>query len=378
MSFLFASRSNRDKSLTLKIYLKTGFSGLFLTLVDNMSLHGNWVALSTVDIQWKQFIRENNGPPVDDPKEQRKRTRETLNGSEARDFYLNVISSPSDDKIANKPQLNLGKWHLNDKKSNDESKKQQSRHNTVIQEPTTSLICKFLTAAQNNNVESLTEMYRKCPNILNSVDSFGWTALMCASQSCAKDSMKCLLNWKADIHFKDRTNRTAVSVARSQDIVNLITEYSDDQPVTENDIQGHFEDIHCSFCNVNFKSNMLKQHETSTLHIFHSGGRKHRTYYGIPKNNKGYQLLLRTGWNQEKGLGPDGKGSKFPIKTVLKTDRHGIGASKDIAKVTHFHAKDLSSVSHRKERQRTLNKWQRNKQCSKEKNRERNIRNELA
>lgn len=341
-------------------------------------MHRNWVALSTVDIQWKQFIRENNSPSDNETKEHRKFTSETLNGSEAKDFYLNVISSPLDDKIAKKSQLHLGKRHLNIEKGNDESEKQQSGHNPVIQEPTTSLICKFLTAAQNNNVDSLTEIYTKCPNILNSVDSFGWTALMCASQSGAKDSVKCLLDWKADVGFKDQTNRTAISVAKSQSIVNLIMEYSDDQPETENDIQKHFEDIHCSSCNVNFKSNMLKQHDASTLHIFHGGKRKHRTYYGIPENNRGYQLLLRTGWNQEKGLGPDGSGTKFPIKTVLKTDRHGIGASKDIAKVTHFHAKDLSSVSHRKERQRTLNKWQRNKQCSKEKNWERNIRNELA
>ena len=45
------------------------------------------------------------------------------------------------------------------------------------------------------------------------------------------------------------------------------------------------------------------------------------------------------------GLGPEGTGRKFPIKTVLKQDRQGVGCkSKKKAKITHFSAHDTRAV----------------------------------
>jgi len=49
------------------------------------------------------------------------------------------------------------------------------------------------------------------------------------------------------------------------------------------------------------------------------------------------------------GLGPEGIGRKFPIKTILKRDRQGLGKKgNEQARVTHFGPNDRSAVKRRK------------------------------
>ncbi|KAI8646959.1 hypothetical protein BD408DRAFT_409504 [Parasitella parasitica] len=42
-------------------------------------------------------------------------------------------------------------------------------------------------------------------------------------------------------------------------------------------------------------------------------------------SNVGFKMLRSQGWQYEQGLGPDNKGRRHPIATVLKQDRLGIG-----------------------------------------------------
>jgi len=57
-------------------------------------------------------------------------------------------------------------------------------------------------------------------------------------------------------------------------------------------------------------------------------------------------MLQGGGWDETSGLGPTGKGQKYPVKTVLKRDRCGLGctASSSKARVTHFAANDNDAV----------------------------------
>lgn len=49
------------------------------------------------------------------------------------------------------------------------------------------------------------------------------------------------------------------------------------------------------------------------------------------------------------GLGPDGVGRKYPVKTVLKRDRLGLGSKgSQQARVTHFGPNDPSAVKKKK------------------------------
>ncbi|GLE08114.1 hypothetical protein PINS_up019076 [Pythium insidiosum] len=56
----------------------------------------------------------------------------------------------------------------------------------------------------------------------------------------------------------------------------------------------------------------------------------------LPESNRGYQLLLNMGWQQDSGLGRRNDGRMEPIATVLKTDRAGLGMPGPAPRVTHF------------------------------------------
>jgi hypothetical protein len=96
-------------------------------------------------------------------------------------------------------------------------------------------------------------------------------------------------------------------------------------------------------------------------------------------------MMLNSGWDRKRGLGPTGSGKLFPVKTVLKRDRTGLGHEHDkppVSCVTHFEANDASSVadvaSKRHERQSTFEKRKKSKNLSKAKIKEVNFRREFS
>ena len=56
-------------------------------------------------------------------------------------------------------------------------------------------------------------------------------------------------------------------------------------------------------------------------------------------------MMVDQGWDRDRGLGHEGReGKKFPVKTVLKRDRLGLGHGETgKAKVTHFGPGDTRS-----------------------------------
>ena len=100
-------------------------------------------------------------------------------------------------------------------------------------------------------------------------------------------------------------------------------------------------------------------------------------------------MMLHSGWQSNKGLGPQGKesGKLYPVRTELKRDRHGLDFKKNDKKVTHFQAFDVNSVkkpknddedgNERTERQNTLSKRLQSKQKQKSTNREIDFRREF-
>lgn len=89
-------------------------------------------------------------------------------------------------------------------------------------------------------------------------------------------------------------------------------------------------------------------------------------------SNIGYQILKDTGWTESQGLGREGVGRKYPLKTVLKRDKKGLGSEKQRAKVTHFEAGDTSAV-------RTVKKEKRSyfKALQERKKRDKKIENDI-
>ncbi|GFU05779.1 g patch domain and ankyrin repeat-containing protein 1 homolog [Nephila pilipes] len=120
----------------------------------------------------------------------------------------------------------------------------------------------------------------------------------------------------------------------------------------------------CDDCKSFYKISKVA-HERGITHLLTIKKSDISTFYHIPENNKGFQIMLKSGWDKNKGLGVNADGQKFPIKTVLKKDRSCIGKNKEVPKVTHFNANDETSVKTmqhkpiRVAREKTLKRWER-------------------
>lgn len=93
-------------------------------------------------------------------------------------------------------------------------------------------------------------------------------------------------------------------------------------------------EIHCSLCNINVVEENFKEHLLSTVHQFYKQLKSMEdndqkplkpVKYSLPEENKGFQLLLKSGWSKQSGLGKNQSGIKIPIKTKMKNDKKGVG-----------------------------------------------------
>lgn len=258
-----------------------------------------------------------------------------LSGFEASQFYEEIISIPSA-SIPSTPKVQVKKEHKIRRKN---TISENSRHSIFFH-------------AQNGNIEGVEYfLSQKCP--VDVQDMYGWTVLMCATFEGHYDLVKYLLKKKAKVDIKNKQGLSALDIAVKQknDALIELLQNGGVQEVCAPSCEAE-EVKFCELCNVSYVES-ISVHERSIAHLFSTRDDSVSTYYHIPENNKGFQIMLKKGWDKNKGLGPEAKGRKFPIKTILKTDRTCIGGKKEVAKVTHFGANDYDSV--KKSIQPTLN-----------------------
>ncbi|XP_019645724.1 PREDICTED: G patch domain and ankyrin repeat-containing protein 1 homolog [Branchiostoma belcheri] len=323
---------------------------------------------------------------------------EALTGEEAKSFYEDIVASSSvaDDETKYRRQPNAKNVTQTSKQRSRKRRKETHQTETVKgkdqnkEPPFTATVSAFLRFAQDGDLEGVEKYISQGGADLNATDPFGWTALMCASFAGHQSVVRCLLehgaNWREQADSRGRNALDLARKARHQNIVDLIQEFSnngilsvakDDQEETGQDQNGYF----CGVCQQEFKETSKEDHEHSTVHLFNCQHAPPSTMYFLPESNRGFQMMLREGWDREEGLGRDGrKGQKFPVKTVLKRDRTGLGARQDYrAKVTHFSSRDTKAVkkpqeSEKKLRKRTLSRRERTAKERKEKQWERDFR----
>ncbi|KAH8277667.1 hypothetical protein KR018_003294 [Drosophila ironensis] len=332
-------------------------------------LHPNWLALTTLPLQLKRFVRAGEaakspeGPKAKNPKIR------GIDGTEAQSFYKEVLDSPETSSAA-RPS----------------GRKEPARAPRRRQESPfdCGLFFRWATA---NKVQELSGMEVSSRDV-DSCDSFGWTALMMAACEGAAEAVAFLLRKGADPKTQDKSGNTALTLARRKghlEIVALLEEALSPDDPPEDEEEGREEDCllpyHCEVCNLECRETPWPVHQTSTLHQFNlkrlPAHRLHR--FNIPARNKGLQLMVKQGWDQEHGLGPHRSGRLYPVKTVLRRQRTGLGIQQEPAKVTHFGPYDSSAVRRRDpvpEKRRTRSDMQREK--VREWKRERHLRRELS
>jgi FOG: Ankyrin repeat len=336
-----------------------------------MSLHPNWKALSTVDFPWKQFVREGCSQTEENTKI--KVTGDCLTGEEAKCIYEEIVSSfyPHAD------QLTTGTAHGKVKGAHVNSSESSVR---ILCQDRERLVNAVMKEAQNNNVARVTELLSDLRNV-DVTDQYGWTPLMSAACAGALDVVKFLISRKADANVRDKSGNTCVSLARRQGhlaVVHAITEGHRETGTESQPMRTRHVEFYCESCGQSFCNTSREQHTTTIVHLLSSRPCiTVPTVYSIPASNKGYQILVKRGWDREKGLGADGSGRKFPLKTVMKQDREGLGGgTQEKAQVTHF--TPLAPQLKQKTRNDTSSKRKREAALSRERRKERVLRRELG
>ena len=209
--------------------------------------------------------------------------------------------------------------------------------------------CELLRCAQNGDHERVVRLLEQGVDV-NFADGFGWTAAMSAACEGHEDVLGVLALWDADFAILNHQGQTALSIAKLNGRTNveefLRTAYCDtkqfDDPLqASSDVAG----FSCKTCNRNFTDIDQGAHSRSTLHLFNSAFKPNHDTFQISPLNAGYQIMLKAGWNGQSGLGPEGHGARFPLKTFLKKDRKGLGnVGRKRKKVAHFAPNDETAV----------------------------------
>ena len=335
------------------------------------------------------FEEDDSG---DDNEPQSKKAR--ISGKEARQFYEDVLLMPKESRTnegCSKRQSVKGRINVKRRRKRETSNK--SHVSVEI-----ASIAQLFLSVQEGDLETLKSALSGDFCDINVVDNFNWTLLMCAAHAGHMTIVRYLLEQGADWHHHtDRRGNNAADLARISGHPNIAEFIESHTGTHRHSLAAHVRlcghshshagidtcqeqrhthsnnnysstadksavtqsSFYCDVCkmNVGLGTSTVSKHTTSTVHQFSCQHKPIVTPYGIPESNRGFQLLLKGGWDPEKGLGPDQKGQKFPVKTVLKQDRLGFGlSSRARPRVTHFSAHDEAAVKTHRERSGVLGK----------------------
>lgn len=338
------------------------------------------------------FVPERNQrtDPESAERDANKTPEVSLTGDEASEFYKAVLSLPQQNQkgqdIRTTKRTVSGVDGCRRKKAIPSMKP-----NTKSSGGKTCTPFQVFQYAQNNELDLLkTSLSSGCFDV-DMQDNFHWTLLMAAAFAGHTKVVKWLLDNGAK--WREYTDRSmnAADLARSRgyievaDFIENFGSKEEDGEELGRSKQNRTKKnrtFFCDSCQMAVTCSPKAGHNTSITHRYCSG--QHCTSsvvsYGIPESNRGFQMLLRSGWSPENGLGPQRQGHRFPVKTVLKQDRLGFGVdSGKKARVTHFPANDKNAIRSHRERHRKEQKPFKNKKTilqdkHKEKQWERRIR----
>lgn len=249
-----------------------------------------------------------------------------ISGKEIKEFYENLTSQDTiksnivvdddDDIIEIEPSLN-------------QSIKQVEIDVNLLNKN------EYFKAVQNNDLKTVKSYLLKGFNV-NTIDSYGWSGLMIAVCESNIEMVKLLLDFNASYNVNDKAGNDVFKIARNkiinEEVYNLLINHSLKSEYNDKLIDQVSKDLfeYCEKCDTMFNLKEKSSHLTSIVHIINENNKdpdaKIRVMdYHLKCNNKGYQLLMKEGWNQLKGLGSNEQGRIYPIKAIAKYDRLGIG-----------------------------------------------------
>ena len=266
----------------------------------------------------------------------------TMSGEEVSKFYEEVVKSVHDPpKVTTRKERNV-------RKRKEQLKKPDPA-------PSVDELFKLVQEGKLNELENVlsTGNYD-----INTKDGFDWSLLMCASCAGHVSIVDYLLDNGAKwMGVTDRRGFDAPTLAEKAGHYDISDKIRTFRPkiVPEDDVvtcrnQEDIDNFYCDICKVDTSSNYT-DHSASTLHQFSCQHKPNLLPYSLSITNKGFQMMLANGWNPSTGLGRDGQGRQYPVKTVLKQDRYGLGTHLKRplrSRVTHFRSGDTNAVKNRR------------------------------
>ncbi|XP_065640102.1 G patch domain and ankyrin repeat-containing protein 1 homolog [Hydra vulgaris] len=295
-----------------------------------------------------------------------------ITGNEAKEFYENLVKDKSNDKNS-KTTCDTTKCHV---KVKEEEEEYNFGGNLIPADDTIvrQLVNNLLRASSSGNKNSVVRCIKNIKGytdfnaILNGQDEFGWNALMCAAAEGHLHIVKYLL--KEGCEYKNVTDNSGMDLFELCELKNqfgiyvyLLDNENKYNNCKTNSFNGSIKSscqtstsvdcsrnrkktkminkdsgetlLKCELCDSSFHQNERIQHESSVMHIFNDNKNVVKNIYGIPDTNIGFQMMLRSGWNSNVGLGLDGCGRRNPVKPVIKQNRHGLGMLKNDNKFCH-------------------------------------------
>lgn len=217
----------------------------------------------------------------------------------------------------------------------------------------------FLAAAQSGNQELIKEFLEFHGSLmLNTKDQFGWNALMISIAAENNEIVNYFFDKQSQNQFfnefittKDHAGNDPESIAiRANNLtaLRIIQDFKSDSREPElvildsSDEESSNLESFCETCQIEYTGVDHLNSISHQMSLNEQGPSKEISYnYHLRSNNKGYQLLCKTGWENRKGLGKSEQGHVFPVKTKQKLDRKGIGVEAEAGEPKYTFNKKL-------------------------------------
>lgn len=269
-------------------------------------IYSNFVTASTSNVfSYPKHVSEKNTGQLG-----------RMSGEEAKSFYEDVVCN---DKYGghsyDKPQDNHHRIVTQRTTSSSSICEQSSARKPAPQEKRSKTVSKVFRYAQEGNLSELKKaLYsaRHSPVDINVKDKFLWTPLMCSAHAGHASVVNFLLGegavWRNTCDQKGNSALDLARLAGHSDVETILLEHEK----LKKDSGALFraaaypsktkcnKKFWCSHCQQEFTEDKRK-HEASTAHLFNCQHKSKKTIYAIPESSIGYQMMITSGWDAEKG-----------------------------------------------------------------------------